>query len=187
MIKRLLFCISYILLTAGCTSSVQVSKAQLEGVRQAAEKVLPYGAQVSVSVTHSDIVIAAHLLEGHSADENSPYVVGDYGTHDKLERLVRFRCAKILKSLVSEAQVVPDVKNFVIEARHGVRVTRVYGNAAATPGSGIDEAMTIYIVKMPASQLKDPQWPILTDDQVMSRWREELDIIPSLKFSSAYF
>ena len=71
---------------SGC-STLQISPEQRESIRVAAAKVLPPGANVSVAARAQDVVIAAHLLEGHSAGETSPYVRGDYETHDKLTRM----------------------------------------------------------------------------------------------------
>jgi hypothetical protein len=190
-IQTLLFHGALALALSGCATSSKVSYEQLQGVRKAAQKVLPTSAQVSVTTrehtfSKSDIIISAHLLEGHSADESSPYVRGDYGTHDKLTRLVRLRCARILRSLVTEQQI-PDAGSFVIQAHHGVRVTRTYGNMPAMPFGGTDTAMTIYVVKMPIPQMRDPKWSALTDEQIMARWELESNIIPTLQFRSSPF
>jgi hypothetical protein len=164
------------LLWTGCTTP---SQDQLEGVRKAAEKVLPAGAEVNVRAQNTSVLIQAHLLEGHLADEASPYVQGDYASREKLTQLVRLRCARIFRSIVVEQQI-PDARAIVIQARHGVRVN----TTSAGRRQSRDQAMTIYTVKMPVAEMQDTRWDWakLTEAQIMSRWKQEMNVIPNLEF-----
>jgi hypothetical protein len=210
-IQSLLLLGALALVLTGCATIPKISQEQLEGVRKAAQKVLPAGAEVSVTTQNHifykpDVIISAYLLfEGYSADESSsPYVrgdthekltrlygKGDYGPNEKLARLVRFRCAKILRSLVSESQV-PDAGRFAIEARYDCRLKLSYNGVPAKSGIGSDTdtnlyTVTVYSAWMPAKQMRDPKWSELTDEQVMARWYLWIDEIPSLRFSSSQF
>ena len=124
------------------------------------------------------LVISAHLLEGHSPDENSPYVRGDYGTHEKLTRLVRYRSAKVLKSVLTETQL-PGVGRLIVQARHGVRQ---HVGSFSSPGK--DVAMTIYEVGLPLDNAQDTAWHDLSEEEVMALWTVKTNIIPSLRFST---
>jgi len=136
-----------ILLMVGC-ASVQIPREQIEEIRSAAARVLPPEGKVEVTtkgrfLSKPALVISAHLLEGHSPDEASPYVIGDYGTNEKLTRLVRYRCAKIIKAVATKSQI-PDVSKIIIQARHGVRQYLMSQPYAGFPtGGGTDVAMTI--------------------------------------------
>ena len=166
---------------AGC-ATVTLTPQERESIRTAAAKVLPSGAEVSVD-THSrflskpDLVISAHLLEGHSADEKSPYVRGDYGTHEKLTRLVRFRSAKIVKSVLTDT-ALPNVGGIVVGACHGVRQSHV-----GQPFSGADVAMTLYIVRF-VLEPTGVQSSELSEEQIIDRFRVTRNIIPSLTFNT---
>ena len=173
-------------LLLGCSTS-RVSQGQLESLRRAAQNVLPSGADVQVQArgrlfSEPDIVINAHLLEGHSADEVSPYVRGDYGTHEKLMRLVRYRCVRMLRAIAAD-QDLPQVRSVVIQALHGVRVTRL----GVGVGSTTDEATIIYTVRAPFSILLSLRASSLQDDDVMQQWGVETDIIGSLQFVTSPF
>lgn len=193
LVKTLFTLLSASLFWCGCgtprVSQTRVSQDQLDGIRRAAEAVLPAGADVKVSTRNrgrstADVVISAHLLEGHSEDEKSPYVRGDYGTHEKLTRLVRYRCARILRSIAAQEQI-PPAEHLVIRARHGVRVTR--SSAGGAPISlGADEAMTLYQVKTSIEEMRAPGWRDLTEEDVMQRWKLEQNIIPSLEFRAGF-
>lgn len=180
-IQSLTVVVFALLLTAGCATSSRISQEQLEGVRQAAQKVLPDGAQVGIFTerhvfSKPDVVILAHLLVPESADEGHGYVKPYVVTHDELERLVRLRCANILRSLVRESKV-PNVSSFIIQARDGGRVM-----PALTDGFVSDGATTFYVVEMSARQMRDPKWLQLSDEQLMERWRVTQDIVPPFQF-----
>jgi hypothetical protein len=125
-------------------------------------------------------VIAAHLLEGHSADENSPYVRGDYGTHEKLVRLVRLRCAEILKSIANE-NILPEGSELVISARHGVRE---YYNPSQT--NGTDVAITIYEISVAMEVLKTHTLATMNEVTIMDLWSVTKNIIPELEFKTEW-
>lgn len=164
----------------GC-ASVSLSPQERESIRSAAAKVLPQGAGVTVETQSRDLVISAHLLEGHSADEESPYVRGDYGTHEKLTRLVRLRSARIIKSVLAEATLPANVDAIVVNACHGVRQS-YFGQ----PFFGTDVAMTLYTARFilePAAA----QTAGLTEEQIMGRFQVTQNIIPSLSFQTMWF
>lgn len=175
----------FVLLAAGCTT-VNLTQEERESIQRAAAKVLPKGAQVEVEtqnrfLSKPDLVISAHLLEGHSADEQSPYVRGDYGTHEKLTRLVRLRSAKVIKSVLAET-TLPNVGGIIVHTRHGVRQSY-----AGAPFSGTDVAMTIYTVRHVLEPPGSAQSSALTEKQIMERLEVVQNIIPSLQFSTAAF
>lgn len=177
--------VSVVLAMAGCTA-VQFRPEQLQDIRAAAAKVLPAEAKVEVStkarfLAKPDVVISAHLLEGHSADEASPYVRGDYATHEKLARLVRYRCAKVLKSVFVGTNL-SDAGRIIIEARHGVR--QVAGGALF---GGTDVAMTIYQISVPVEEAGKQNWSQLAEDKIMQLWSVDRNIIPSLHFQTVPF
>ena len=174
-----------ILLTVGCTS-VQITREQVEGIRNAAAKVLPPEAKVEVTtksrfLAKPELVISAHLLEGHSPDEKSPYVQGDYGTHEKLTRLVRYRCAKIFKSVATESQI-PDVSKIIIQARHGVRQTYIGALSGST-----DVATTIYQISISVADIKKQNWLFIGEEEIMKLWKVDENIIPSLQLQIVTF
>ncbi len=154
-------------------------------MEDAARKVLPQGAKVEVTTVSRypkkpEFVIAAHLLEGHSADETSPYVRGDYGTHEKLTRLVQFRCAKILKSVGTDALPSND-SDIVISGRHGVRQSYI-----GQPFSGTDVAMTIYEITIPVADIKKNDVSKMDEESIMKLWNVRKNIIPSLSFQTQW-
>jgi hypothetical protein len=161
--------------------SLENLKSQLKAVENAARSVLPSEAKVEVTSVSRypqkpDLVISAHLLEGHSADDKSPYVRGDYGTHEKLTRLVRYRCAKVLKSIFMVTNL-PDAGKINIEGRHGVRQSTI-----GIPFGGTDVAMTIYQISLPLEKARQYNWPKLEEDKIMELWSVDKNIIPSLQF-----
>ena len=161
--------------------SMGILRNQIRDLEEAASIVLPLGAKVEVTSVSRfprkpEFVIAAHLLEGHSADEKSPYVMGDYGTHEKLTRLVRFRCAKILKS-ISEEKKLPDGSEITIRARHGVRQSYFQSGIVGT-----DRAMTIYEISIPVKTLSKRDLSSVSEEAIMNLWEVKKNIIPSLHF-----
>ncbi|MDH4241620.1 MAG: hypothetical protein OEW48_18840 [Phycisphaerae bacterium] len=165
---------------AGCTT-VNLTPEQKESIRQAAQKVLPQGSEVSVDTQGQDVVIAAHLLEGHSSDERSPYVRGDYGTHEKLTRLVRFRSARVIRSVLQDAQLT-GVGGILIHTRHGVRQSYV-----GQSFSGTDVAMTLYTVRFAITDGANGAPVIPTEDAIIQQFTVKKNIIPSLSFSRSPF
>jgi len=166
--------------------ALQDLKNQLQGVKEAAQKVLPK--EVSVDVTSvsrfprkPEVCISAHLLEGHSADERSPYVRGNYGTHEKLTRLVRYRCAKIVKSVATAAKL-PDASEITIQCRHGVRQFYV-----GVVSGDTDIAMTIYQVSMAIEEITKHDWSSVHEEDIMEYWEVDTDIIPLLHFKAVAF
>ncbi|MGB8952030.1 MAG: outer membrane protein assembly factor BamD [Candidatus Aminicenantales bacterium] len=160
-------------------------KEQIRQIELATKKALPAGAKVEVTSVSRfpqkpQFNIAAHLLEGHSADEKSPYVRGDYGTHEKLIRLVQLRCARILKSIATKAQY-PEGSEIVICARHGVRQS--YFGAIG----GADVAMTIYEIAVPIETLKTKSLASMKLEDIIKLWVVNKNIIPSLQFQYVWF
>ena len=171
------------LITLGC-AFVQMEPEQIEQIRSTAAAVLPSETQVEVSTESAlfakpDLVISAHLLEGHEADETSPYIKGDYGTHDKLTNLVRYRCARIIKSVLAEAEI-PDVGKLTIKARHGVRKS-YYDMPNISP---TNVAMTIYVASLPIDTAHSRNWSQVDIAEVLNCIQTEKNIIPSLTFST---
>ena len=170
---------------AGC-ATVQITPQQRESIQQAAQKVLPEGAQVTIGTqprlfSQPDLTIAAHLLEGHASDEQSPYVRGDYGTHEKLTRLVRLRSAKVIKSILDNAQL-PDVGGVLVHTMHGVRQSY-----AGQPFSGNDVPMTLYTVRFGLSTSASGRAHVLSEDDIIRRFKVKRNIIPSLSFSRSWY
>jgi len=152
-------------------------------MEEAARRVLPTGTKVEVKTVRGlpkkpQFLIAAHLLEGHSADETSPYVRGDYGTHEKLTRLVQFRCAKILKSVAADA-LPSNASDIAISTRHGVRESYV-----GQPFSGTDVAMTIYEITISVADVKKNEMGKMDEELIMKLWNVRKNIIPSLSFQT---
>ena len=172
-----------VFLLAGCASvTITLTPQERASIEEAAARGLPSGADVSVDtqsrfLARPDLVISAHLLQGHSADEKSPYVRGDYGTHDKLTRLVRFRSAKIVKSLIMDT-TLPNVDGIVINARHGVRQSYVGQSVART-----DVAMTLYTVRF-VLEPTDSQLTEISEEEIIDRFLVKRNIIPTLHFSA---
>jgi len=191
--KVAIFVLAIGLLLSGCApmkptskpiERIQISSEEIERIQSAAAKVLPEEANVEVALDLSvlvepTLIISAHLLEGHSPDEDSPYVRGDYTTREKLTRLVRYRSAKILKSVINEA-LPPDIKRVKIQARHGVRQ---YSYVISPALKGTDIAMTIYVVNISINDVKNIDWSKITEGDIMQLWKVEGNIIPNLVFS----
>jgi outer membrane protein assembly factor BamD (BamD/ComL family) len=149
---------------------------QIKQVEEATKSVLPEGVDVEVTSVSQfpqkpRLLISAHLLEGHSADETNPYVRGPYSTRDKLTRLVRLRCAKILKSVVVQAQL-PDASEITIQARHGVREVNL------ATGASSDVAKTLYEVSISLDKIKEHDWTTISLEKVMELWTVDENIIP---------
>lgn len=158
-----------------------IRAVQAYSIELAAKKVLPQEANVEVTTmkgtsTKPAFVISAHLLEGHSADDESPYIKGDYGTHEKLTRLVKFRCAKILKSIAINAKK-PDAGRITIKVRHGVRQYYV-----DNPFAWDDVAMTIYQVSISLEKMRALNWNTISLESIMKMWSVDKNIIPDLDF-----
>jgi hypothetical protein len=157
-----------------CSCSTTLTPAERESIRSATAKVLPHGTQVDVATAARTIQISAHLLEGHSADEQNPYVRGDYGDHSSLTRLVRYRCALILQSVGRDASIPTTAASIVVNERHGVRQFVVGG------GSLGDEAMTLYSVEIPVQVLRSNT----KIEAITSSMKVLSNIIPEISFSS---
>ncbi len=194
-IRALGVTLSVLLLAAGCytppasqnQSRFQGLQSQFQGLRSAAKRTLPAGADVWVEIkphvfSKPDVVIDVDSLEGYSVDKDSPYVRDAYNTQESVTRLVRVRCAHILKSIVSEQQI-PDAHSIIIKAWHDVRVPNRDIGSFHLSGSR-DMPVPIYGVKMPVGKMRDPQWAQWNDEYLMQQWSVESDMIPGLHFSS---
>lgn len=160
-------------------------RSQIKDLEKAVTKVLPEGAKVEITTVSQyprkpEFAIKAHLLEGHSADESNPYVRGDYGTHEKLTRLVRYRCAKILKS-ISEEMKLPDGDDITISARHGVRQSYYTGV------QGTDVSMTIYEISISIKTMMERELSNMSEESIMKLWEVNKNIIPSLQFQVGWY
>lgn len=165
---------------AEASRNLEVLKKELRNIEEATRKVLPKGASVEVTTLsrypkEPEFVIAAHLLEGHSTNEENSSIRGDYGTHEKLTRLVQLRCVKIIKSVAKNA--MPSNKSvLVVRSRHGVRERK----------SGRDVATTIYEVSIPTSVLRDIEISSMDIESVIKLWKVQSDIIPTLEFKPEF-
>ncbi|MEO0108361.1 MAG: hypothetical protein ABIK62_04235, partial [candidate division WOR-3 bacterium] len=99
---------------------------------------------------------------------------------DKLTRLVRRRCAEMIGSIATGADM-PSGGRIVIRARHGVR--EIYLGSAA-PGS--DVARTLYIVSISIGKLREIDWARAELDDIMTRWHVDQNLIPSLSIHAEY-
>ena len=184
---KLIYLISLIFILSVSCARIQVRPEQIRDIKEAAEKVLPPNAKVEVSTTQNnffskpDIIISAHLLEGHSADDNNPYVKGDYGTHEKLTRLVRHRCARVIKSVLNETQT-SIFNKIIIQGCNGVRQY----NSGVQYG-GTDMAMQIYVVSITISNINNVKLLNISEEDIMKMWTVEKNIIPELEIKSTYF
>ena len=163
--------------------SLKSLKNQIKHLRDAAKKVLPKEANVQVTSisrfpNRPEFLISAHLLKGHSADETNPYVRGNYGTHEKLTRLIKYRCAKVLKSIAKNVNL-HNASKIVIQGRHGVRQTPLYN-----PFGGKDVAMTIYQISISTDEIKKHNWMSIKEKEVVKLWSVDKNIIPRLHFQT---
>jgi tetratricopeptide (TPR) repeat protein len=159
-----------------------------EILEKAVKKVLPTECKTEVELVTpkegSKVDIRAHLLEGLSPDDESPYVRGDYSTHQLLENLVKKRVVKIYKSVFTslESDIPSEV---VVECRHGVRY--YYGFVLPIGGGGEDKPTTIYktvITKENASRI--PNWNKASKKEIEEIWTVEENLIPSLNFQTIF-
>ena len=116
------------------------------------------------------------MLEGHQADEASPYVEGDYGTREKLTRLVQLRCAEIIR-LVTQYALPTSESELVIRAKHGVRKSGLFSRHIPS-----DAAMTIYEVSIPVEVLIKSEVTSMDEDSIMKLCNLRKNIIPELNF-----
>jgi hypothetical protein len=181
---RVFFALIIMLSILGCGKRVHMTAEQLNSIRDTVSSSLPSEARVSVTLEHkmgsARLVIWAHLLEGNYADDNSPYVRGDYGTHEKLRKLVMLRCIKIYKVVARRAYIPAELDAVVVRARHGVR--QYYGSYSNPRG---DFAMTLYSVILPAKDVRD----ILestSEESIARRWSVEEDIINRLNIRRVF-
>lgn len=163
------------------SASLGKLKEELEDMKKSVRRALPKGTKFDVTSVSQfpqkpAFVIQAHLLEGHSADESNPYVRGDYGDHERLTRLIRLRCSKIIQSIAQSK--LPDASKITIEARHGVRESYFAGGVGGT-----DVAMTLYEVSISLEKIKKQDWKNISAEKIMGLWEVDENIIPSLRFS----
>ena len=166
-------------------SGLQKLRDQIRVVEAATREVLSAEARVEVTTVSQfprkpQVLISAHLLEGHSPDENSPYVRGDYTTNEKLARLVRLRSARIIRSVASRANL-PDASILTVKACHGVRQ---HINSWATPGT--DVAMTLYRVAIPLDTLR-ANWSDNDLESIIKLWVVDEDITQQVRISTEFF
>ena len=181
--KRMLLMGIMVSMSTGC-ATLQLTSDERSSIRQAAQEALPSGVRVNVStksrfLSKADLVIAVHLLEGHSSDEQSPYVRGDYGTHEKLTRLVRLRSAKVIKAILDKGRL-PDVGGIVVHTKHGVRQSYV-----GKPYSGTNVAMNLYTVRFELISSVGER-SVFSEEYIINRFTVQENIIPSLSFGSSY-
>jgi hypothetical protein len=174
---------AFAMLSSERCSLPNLTPAQIEDLRSAVLQVLPSNAQVEIAEAHDlltrpSLVISAHLLEGHSPDEESPYVRGDYGTKEKLERLVKFRCARILKSIARPILRAPAIDEITILARHGVREFVLRNQVPISDGT--DTPTTIFSVTFSTTFYKYQDVANMSEEDIMRRWRVNINIIRSL-------
>jgi tetratricopeptide (TPR) repeat protein len=159
-------------------------------LEKAVQEVLPAACKAEVELATPkqgpEVCIRAHLLEGLSPDDESPYVRGNYSTHQLLENLVKKRVARIYRSVFTslESDIPLEV---VIECRHGVRYYYSFVPPTGIGGGGEDKPTTIYrtvIRKDNASRILD--WNKASKKEIEEIWTVEENLIPSLNFQTIF-
>lgn len=166
-----------VLCLSSCSTPKMLTEPERAAIRQSAARALPVGTSVQVndcagSRGKLDVTVTAHLLEGHSAEEKNPYVRGNYNTHEKLERLVRFRSAQVIKSILADG-ISERIGALIVETRHGVR-TRFMGASARQ-----DLATTLYSVRFPVT-VETLAMGNAPNSEVASRFELLTNIIPQI-------
>lgn len=190
-------CVASLILAffTGCASVRYVSLPvdQRESIRAAAAKVVPNAAKIRVSAVKKSsldnptVNISGHLLEGERTEDSNPHVRGDYGTHEKLTRVARIRAFRILKSVLSEADIT-NVSEITVNVRHGVRVSTVnIIGGVRMPTTTSDVTRLIYAVSIDLEQTSARAWIARDEDAFMKAWKITTNVIPSLEFSTSRF
>jgi hypothetical protein len=167
------------LAVSGCARP-RLSAEQIAAYRQAAQRVLPESAKVEVTeLPHAfgdpDLIISAHLLEGHSTADASPIVRGDYGTKAALYARVQERSAAVFRSVFSET-LLDGIATVKVQTMHGVRYSSVQGGFGGT-----DRPTILYRVSIPAAEQKRLLWRSIPDQQIGAMWALEFDDLPQIE------
>ncbi len=158
--------------TGRAESDLQILKVELSPLEEAARRALPQGMRFSVAKPSQDrdepeFMIAAPLLEE---------VRGNYGTHEKLTRLVQLRCAKLIKSIAEEG-LLSDPSVLVIQAWHDIFQSHLHRYTGQPK-----VAMTLYEVAIPARVLNEENLKSASYVTIMGLWEVRENIIPDLSF-----
>lgn len=175
--------IATVLLSGGCVGR-SIPGDTLRKVRIAAARELPQEARVEVRgkvsyFSKPAVVVSAHLLEGTSADDNNPFVRGDYGSHEKLTHFVTLRCARVCAAIFKAGIDLTDASEVIICARHGVRT---HYNSWSGPSSDI--ATTIFEVSLSVEKAKEISFETPSTLTIERVWRVRRNTIPHLQIST---
>jgi hypothetical protein len=172
---------------------LKVTPESIELIRKKISNILP---NINIEITTEEteagsskfvFIISAHLLENYSAENNNPYVKGDYNTHEKLRRVVEVRIADIIREIAPVVARVTDIEKIKIRARHGVRQTTRY-IGTRNYSTTVDVAMDIYIATINNQKIRESVSKIrksYTED-IVSLWTIEKDIIQSLQIQVVF-
>jgi len=101
------------------------------------------GCQVQAKEIEEGIILSvvSHLVEGYSADDNSPYVKWLYDSRESLIVQVNKRITRIINTICKKCDELP-INEITIELKHGIRK----GNQ--------DKSTTIYFASISGKKLK---------------------------------
>jgi len=162
---------------AGCYSVPQ----QVVNETKQALSDIPKQANLAVDSSADNMTISAHLLEGYPAEDNNPYVKGDYGTKEKLQLLVEKRICDIYRKIFTRVNLPDEEIHIFVKCKHGVRVTYM-GDYSGTS----DQAWTIYETKLKSKEAKKYDWNRISDEEIKSIWKLVSNEIPYVQIQVAY-
>ena len=162
---------------AGCYSVPQ----QVVNETKQALSDIPKQAKLAVDSSANNMTVSAHLLEGYPAEDNNPYVKGDYGTKGKLQRLVEKRICDIYRKIFTRVNLPDEEIHIFVQCRHGVRVTYI-GDYSGTS----DQAWTIYKTKLKSKEAKKYDWSRISNEEIKSIWRIVSNEIPCVQIQVVY-
>ena len=152
--------------------SLQLLKDQIQQIREAAKSVLTEQAKVRVKSAlrypnKHYFVVYAYLLQANSAWDGFTARF-DYGTRERLTKLVKYRCAKVLKSIgkIAKDAKLPDASAIAIVGKIG---------------GGTKE--NIYNISITIDEIKKHDWLSIKEEEIMELWKVDRNIIYSLRLT----
>jgi len=175
--RIILCCITLLVTFSGCSVPEQVKTETQELLAE----MLPKEANTEVTTSSNNLIISVHLLKAYSPGDDNPYVKGNYGTRESMRHLIENRSADIYRKVFTSLDIPQNV-NVCINACHGVRVT-YFGDYSGTS----DHAMTLYQTKISGSKAAKLDWNFISNEKIVSLWKVERDIIPTLQFETVMY
>ncbi|MGD2273004.1 MAG: hypothetical protein PVI06_21580, partial [Desulfobacterales bacterium] len=153
-------------------ASLQLLKDQIQQVQEAAKSAFWDQKQAKVGVksisrypSKPSFCISAVLLQANSANEGNAYARLHYKSPQGLTKLVKHRCAKVLKS-IAKGSKLPDASKIVIQGR--------------LSGGTKDFAETIYQISITIDEMKKHDWSSIKEEEIMELWKVDRDYMGSL-------